>query len=458
MKKTITKISFIAIMLCVFQIISTAQPVGSKIKIDTSGHISYWNGLDLWIPVTPSLPGQSLQFTAGVPAWINNPNVITTNTVTNNTGISAVCGGNILSAGGANITSRGICWSTSPNPTIADNKTIDGSGIGSFTSNLTGLISGTTYHIRAYATNSAGTAYGNEVSFTSLAILPTLTTTSATAITSTTATSGGNITSNVGTAVIARGVCWSTTANPTVALNTKTTDGTGIGSFVSNITGLTAGTTYYVRAYATNNAGTAYGNEVSFTTSSNIIIWSSEMANTTQWTVSNAPNATISTQWVRLADTSMTSSSWKQYVNSNMSSPTSMNGVYYFDGITNLVNANYGISNSRLTNASPIVTTGYPSLTLKFYQLYKGFNADSTLLEISSDNINWTTIDVNPTIVTNGYANGWKEYNISPYAGNKAQVWIRFRFFAPASTFSGIQYSGGYGWMIDDISIKETSN
>jgi hypothetical protein len=457
MKKTYTKLSAIALLLFVFQITVTAQPIGSQIKVGTDSHISYWDGISAWIPVAPGLPGQNLKFIVGVPSWVNNLQGITTTVASSISATTAVSGGNIISDGGATITARGICWSMSHNPTIADAHTNDGTGVGSFTSNLLGLTSGVLYYVRAYATNSAGTAYGNEVSFTSFDILPTITTTATTAITSTTVTSGGNISSNGGSAVITRGICWSTTANPTVALNTKTTDGTGIGSFVSNITGLTSSTTYFLRAYATNNAGTAYGNEVSFTTSSNLI-WSSEMANTTQWTVSNAPNATISTQWVRLADTSMTSSSWKQYVNYNMGSATPMNGVYYFDGITNLVNANYGVSNSRLTNAIPIVTTGHPSVTLKFYQLYKGFNADSTLLEISSDNINWTTIDVNPTIVANGYANGWKEYNISPYAGNKAQVWIRFRFFAPASTFSGVQYSGGYGWMIDDISIKETSN
>lgn len=97
---------------------------------------------------------------------------------------------------------------------------------------------------------------------------------------------------------------------------------------------------------------------------SKAVIFSSEMANTTQWTVSNAADATISTQLVRLADTSMASSLWKQYVGPYMGSATPMNGVYYFDGITNLVNANYGVSNSRLTNATPIVTTGHPSVTL----------------------------------------------------------------------------------------------
>jgi hypothetical protein len=96
--------------------------------------------------------------------------------------------------------------------------------------------------------------------------MPTLSTTAASVITSSTASSGGSITTDGGAAITARGVCWSTSANPTIALSAKTNDGTGIGSFSSSITGLDAGTLYYVRAYATNSVGTAYGSEVSFTT------------------------------------------------------------------------------------------------------------------------------------------------------------------------------------------------
>ena len=94
---------------------------------------------------------------------------------------------------------------------------------------------------------------------------PTVFTTAISGITSTSAVSGGNVTSDGYSAVTVRGVCWNTATNPTVALSTKTTNGTGTGSFVSNITGLTLGTTYYVRAYATNAVGTSYGAEFSFT-------------------------------------------------------------------------------------------------------------------------------------------------------------------------------------------------
>ena len=191
---------------------------------------------------------------------------LSTNEVTLITQTTASGGGNVTSDGGGTVTARGVCWSTSQNPTTANSKTTDGSGTGSFVSSLTGLTPNTTYYVRAYATNSAGTAYGNQVSFTTLQItLPTVTTTIISDITTTTATGGGNVTSDGGATVTARGVCWSTNQNPTTA-DSKTTDGSGTGSFVSSLIGLTPNTTYYVRAYATNSAGTAYGNQVSFVT------------------------------------------------------------------------------------------------------------------------------------------------------------------------------------------------
>ena len=94
----------------------------------------------------------------------------------------------------------------------------------------------------------------------------TITTTSINSITDTTASGGGNVISDGGAAVTERGVCWNTSPGPTAAMTTKTLDDTGTGSYTSRITGLNAGATYYVRAYATNSAGTAYGSEFTFTT------------------------------------------------------------------------------------------------------------------------------------------------------------------------------------------------
>jgi uncharacterized protein (TIGR02145 family) len=192
--------------------------------------------------------------------------VLTTTEVTGITSVSAISGGNITSDGGAEVTARGICWGTGADPTISQNKTTNGTGTGTFTANITGLTPGATYHVRAYATNSVGTAYGNDIAFTASALTPTLTTSVITSPTRTSAVSGGNITSDGGAAVTARGVCWSTSSGPVVT-GSHTTDGSGSGTFTSTITGLTPGTLYYVRAYATNSAGTSYGNERTFTTS-----------------------------------------------------------------------------------------------------------------------------------------------------------------------------------------------
>lgn len=205
--------------------------------------------------------------------------VLTTTSISSITATSVNSGGNITSIGGAAVTERGVCWSTNITPTISDNKTNDATGIGTFTSSLSGLTPETTYYLRAYATNSIGTAYGNEISFATT--LPTITTTTVSSITATSANSGGNVTAIGGAAVTARGVCWSTTSNPTIALSTKTSNAIGFGTFTSLITGLSIGNTYYVRAYATNSIGTAYGAEETFATTLPTITTSNISAITT---------------------------------------------------------------------------------------------------------------------------------------------------------------------------------
>jgi uncharacterized protein (TIGR02145 family) len=131
-----------------------------------TGDMVYFNGTS-WVAVPAGLPGQFLQLqTTNTPKW-SGPAfpTLTTKIVTNIMATTATGGGEITNDGGGALQERGVCWSTSENPTIADSKTSDGSGIGSFVSNLTGLLPGTTYYVRAYATNWS-TGYGNQVSFT----------------------------------------------------------------------------------------------------------------------------------------------------------------------------------------------------------------------------------------------------------------------------------------------------
>lgn len=170
-------------------------------------------------------------------------------------------------ASGDGIIERGVVYGTASGPTLANTKVVYTGNLttATFTVNLTGLNFATKYFVRAYVTTPIQTTYCEEMSFTTLAILPTVTTADVTNIAGTTATAGGNVTANGGAAVTARGVCYSETANPTIS-GPRTTDGTGNGTFVSSLTGLKGNTTYFVRAYATNAIGTAYGEQKTFKT------------------------------------------------------------------------------------------------------------------------------------------------------------------------------------------------
>jgi hypothetical protein len=301
------------------------------------------------------------------------PTVITS-VLTNIIQTSATGGGNVTSDGGAAVTKRGIVWGILPNPTTGNANTMNGSGNGLFVSLLTGLTPNTTYHVRAYAINTAGVGYGKDIAFTTPAVVvipsikttvagsvtqttientggyniigytdidyyamqykistsgtwllspalplsgplgvnqftlnisglppsmtpttynyraymvvngspyygdeltiqtlaivpvaPTVTTTAASSITYSGATTGGIVTSIGTSPVTARGVAYGLAHNPTISDN-HIPNGIGVGSFTSILTGLLVNTTYFVRAYATNNVGTVYGNEVAFTT------------------------------------------------------------------------------------------------------------------------------------------------------------------------------------------------
>jgi Protein of unknown function (DUF1566) len=304
---------------------------------------------------------------------------VTTTTVTNITQTTATSGGNVTSDGGTSVTARGVCWSLSSSPTTADSHTNDGSGTGVFVSNLTGLTAITPYYVRAYATNSFGTSYGNQVTFSTLANLPTVTTTAVTDITPTTATSGGNVTSDGGATVTARGVCWSISSSPTTA-DSKTTDGSGTGVFVSNLTGLTANTPYYVRAYSTNSVGTAYGNEVTFTTLPNPVIptvTTTTVTNITQTTATSGGNVT-----------------------------SDGGATVIFRGVCWSTSPNPTMANSYTTNGSGTGVfvsslTGLTAVTLYYVRAY----AVNSVGTAYGNEVSFTTIAYLPTITTTAISN-----------------------------------------------------
>jgi hypothetical protein len=167
---------------------------------------------------------------------------------------------NITDNGGSVLTSKGVVWSTSQDPTVSSSiYPIDGTDIGAFNCTISILAPATTYYLRAYATNSLGTAYGNQITITIPAIsIPRVTTTQPTNITNTNMTSGGTVTMNGGATVTARGICWCLCPQPTIA-DSHTTDGSGTGVYTSNLANLPSSADVYIRAYATNSMGTAYG-------------------------------------------------------------------------------------------------------------------------------------------------------------------------------------------------------
>ena len=187
---------------------------------------------------------------------------------------TAIGGGRVTSDGGAWVNACGICWSLNVNPTIQlSTKTLDSYGVGVFGSYMTGLTFGKTYHVRAYATNSVGTAYGEDLTFsTGLVFAPTgVSTKPISAIGSSAAISGGNVSDVGGALSMVRGICWSENTNPTIASSLVSEDWyDGTGSFTSFITNLTENKTYYARAFASNQAGISYGDQITFNTTSTV--------------------------------------------------------------------------------------------------------------------------------------------------------------------------------------------
>jgi len=202
------------------------------------------------------------------PPDYNSRILITTEEATNIEYQSATVKGSINNEYGYQITEYGHCWDTETNPDISKAR-ISFSTISSsktFTSELQNLTSDEEYYVKAYFRIGETVVYSDEITFSTVSLgPPVVQTASVTNITANSATSGGNITDDGGSSILARGICWNTSGSPTLN-DDYTTDGTGTGSYTSNLNGLQAETDYYVRAYATSEYGTEYGNELQFTT------------------------------------------------------------------------------------------------------------------------------------------------------------------------------------------------
>ena len=175
---------------------------------------------------------------------------------------TAQCGGIISSDGNPTIKEAGVEWcTTSDFESNVSCASTAKAKLGKFACEITNLKDNTQYYVRAYARNSYGTIYGEVLSFKTLEIvLPAVLTDSVTNISPTSATVGGEVTNDGNGEVAERGVVYSTNPSPTVE-NNKVVCGSGKGSFTCNLSNLQEVTTYYVRAYAINQKGTAYGEE-----------------------------------------------------------------------------------------------------------------------------------------------------------------------------------------------------
>lgn len=192
--------------------------------------------------------------------------VIETNEATNVTFQSATLVSVISSAGAGEVTERGVVYGTAALPTTADVKVSAGTGAGEFSVELIDLEPETKYFARAYGINSDGTGYGNQVVIETGALqAPTVSTGSASEVTTRTVKISGSVVDGGTAAVTARGIAYGTEAAPTVA-GSKSSNGTGVGTFSAQLAELTPGTVYFARAYATNEVGTSYGSEITFTT------------------------------------------------------------------------------------------------------------------------------------------------------------------------------------------------
>jgi phosphodiesterase/alkaline phosphatase D-like protein len=194
---------------------------------------------------------------------------VTTNAATNIGAESATLNGTVNANNDSTTVTFEYGTTTSYGTTVtAAQSPVSGSSDTAVSADITGLIPDTMYHYRAVGQNSAGTTYGADMTFTTLPPQkPTVTTAPVTKIGFHTAKSGGNVTDEGASPVTARGVVWSTSPNPTLA-DSFTVNDYGPGPFNSTLNKLTPQTTYYVRAYATNSYGTAYGEEFEFTTDS----------------------------------------------------------------------------------------------------------------------------------------------------------------------------------------------
>jgi uncharacterized protein (TIGR02145 family) len=287
---------------------------------------------------------------------------VTTTTVSGITTTSAVTGGNVTNNGGDEVTVRGTCWSTSPNPSVSSTKTNDGTGNGPFTSNITGLTVNTNYHVRAYATNTEGTAYGNDLTFTTASTVPG-------APTIGTATAGNAQATVIFTEPADNG--GSAITGYTATSNSGNLTGTGSASPVT-VTGLTNGVAYTFTVTATNANGTGPASSAS-----------NQVTPLAPLTVPGAPTIGTATKGNSLATVTFTAPS-----NNGGSTITSYTATSNPGGIT------------ASGTASPIIVTGLTNGTAYTFTVTATNTTGTSTASAASNSVTPSTVPGAPTAIS----------------------------------------------------------
>jgi hypothetical protein len=356
--------------------------------------------------------GLDVDFTTLTPAVAPT---VTTDASANITQTTATVAGIIVSDGGDAITASGIVYGTNPTPALGDLGVVDStttplvSTVGSYSFNITGLTLGTTYYARAYAINGVDTAYGADDMFTTdPATAPSVTTDAVSNVAQTTATIAGTIVSDGGDVITASGIVYGTSANPTlgdlsVVDSTTTPLVSSAGSYSFAITGLTASTQYFYRAYAINGVDTAYGLDVSFTTSAPAIVAPTVQASAVA--TNNITNTTIDVSWTNGDGSS-------RIVVARLTTASAVTPV---DGTTYTADASFGAGSTTGTDnyvvyagtGSSVTVTDLALLTDYTFTVYEmnGSAATSVFLTPGASNTG-TTLPVTLTTFNGKNVNG----------------------------------------------------
>ena len=341
----------------------------------------------------------------------------------------------VTDEGSSSVTARGIVYSESSAPTLDDSVTYSGSGIGTYTASLSELDPASTYYVRAFATNSEGTNYGNTIEFTTDDYLPDVEPAAITDITTNSADVEAEVTDNGGYSVTDRGFVYSTTTEPTLSDNVVQS-GSGIGVFSSSLTSLTPGTKYYVRAYATNSQGTSYSEEHFFTTVCGVL---SELPYQQEFSDGMLPACWENT------DNEGSGGVWLF----DNPGDVSFNSTTASNGFAILDSDYYGSGSNQ--NADLITPTfdfsAYDTVTLYFEHFYEDYSSETATFSYSVDGgTTWTEIQMwsgstsdNPAIF---------EQKLTDEVSGEANVKFKWNYTG----------SWGWHWAVDDIEITGIIN